>query len=113
MPRGQLKKYTIGKRDYSITELLDYGGVRNVVSSRKTEGSKRELLRDLLKKSVIIPNMLTNKRAAGSSTYGAQRVRAGEPFRLRTGQSAEGPNRFHDPFYEGPYDPNSPPPIDR
>ena len=105
MPRGQLKKYNIGKRSYSITELLDYGGVRNVVSSRKTEGSKRELLRDLLKKNVITSEMLTDKGVAGPSTYGAQRVRAGEPFRLNTGESAEGPNRFHDTFYEGPYDP--------
>ena len=112
MPRGQLKNYKIGKRSYSITQLLGYEGVREVVSSRKTEGSKRELLRDL-RKHVIVPRMLTNQGAAGPSTYGAQRARAGEPIRTNAGSEAEGPRHFHDPFYEGPYNPNSPPPMDR
>ena len=33
MPRGQLKNYKIGNRSYSITQLLDYEGVREVVAS--------------------------------------------------------------------------------
>ena len=89
MPRGQLKNYKIGNRSYSITQLLDYEGVREVVSSCKTEGS------------------------TGPSTYGAQRARAGEPIRTNTGVETEGPHHFHDPFYEGNYNPNSPPPMDR
>ena len=113
MPRGQLENYKIGNRSYSITQLLNFGGVREVVSSRKTEGSKRELLRDLLRKNVIMPSMLTDQGAAGPSTYGAQRARAGEPIRTNTGVETEGLRRFHDPFYEGPYNPNSPPPTDR
>ena len=28
MPRGQLKNYKIDKQSYSITQLLDYEGVR-------------------------------------------------------------------------------------
>ena len=81
MTRGLLKKYTIGNRDYLITKLLDYDGVREVVSSRKTEGSKRELLRDLLKKGAITPSMITGRVAAVTSTYGAQSRRAGKPLR--------------------------------
>ena len=65
MPRGQLKTYKIGNRSYSITQLLDFGGVREIVSSQGTEGSKRELLRDLLRKNVITSQMLTNQGAAG------------------------------------------------
>ena len=113
MRRGQLKNYKIGNRSYSITQLLDYEGVWEVVASRSTEGSKRELLRDLLCKNVITPHMLTNEGAAGPSTYRAQRVRAGEPIRTNAGVKTEGPHRFHDPFYEGSYDPNSPPHMDR
>ena len=57
--------------------------------------------------------MLTNRGAAGPSTYGAQRARAGEPIRTNAGVETEGPRRFHDLFYEGRYNPNSPPPMDR
>ena len=89
MPRGQLRNYKVGNRSYSITQLLGYGGVHQVVSSRSTEGSKRELLRDLLRRNVITPQMLTNKGAAGPSTYGAQRARAGEPIRTNTGVETE------------------------
>ena len=103
--RGLLKKYTIRNRDYSITQLLDYDGVRKVVSSRKTEGSKRELLRDLLGKGVIVPSMITGRGAATTSTYGAQSRRAGKPLRTTASVPVEGPARFHDTVYEGPYDP--------
>ena len=113
MPRGKLKNYKIGNRSYSTTQLLDFAGVREVVSSRTTEGSKRELLRDLLRKNVIVPSMLTNRGATGPSNYGAQRARAGEPIRTTAGVETEGPRRFHDPFFKGCYDPNSPPPMDR
>ena len=80
MPRGQLENYKIGNRSYSITQLLNFGAVREVVSSRKTEGSKRELLRDLLCKNVIMTSMLTDQGAAGPSTYGAQRARQANLF---------------------------------
>ena len=112
MPRGLLKTYKIGSRSYSITQLLDFGGVQEVVSSRSTEGSKRELLRDL-RKNVITPQMLTNQGAAGHSTYGSQRRRAGEALRTTGGDFVQGPRLSYDPFYEGPYDPNLPPPMDR
>ena len=113
MPRGQLRNYKIGNRSYSITQLLDYGGVRQVVSSRSSEGSKRELLHDLLRKNKVTPQMLTGKGAAGPSTYGAHRARPGEPIRTNAGVKTEGLRRFHDPFFEGSYDPSSPPPMDR
>ena len=105
MTRGLLKKYTIGNRDYSITQLLDYDGVREVVSHRKTEGSKRELLRDLLKKGAITPSMITGRGATVPSTYGAQSRRAGKPLRTTASVSIEGRARFHDTVYEGPYEP--------
>ena len=70
-------------------------------------------MRDLLRKNVIVPGMLTGRGAAEPSTYGAQSRRAGRPLRTTASVPVEGPARFHDPFYEGPYDPNSPPPMDR
>ena len=103
----------MGSRSYSIKQLLDFKGVREVVSSRRTEGSKRELLRDILRKHVIVPSMLTDRGAAGSSTYGEQTARAGEPLHTTSGKEVQGPRRFHDTAYEGPYEPNSPPPMDR
>ena len=81
MPRGKLEQHKVGKRSYSITRLLVFKGVRDIVSSRKTQGSKRELLRALLRKGNITPDMLTGDGAARPSTYGAQRARAGEPIR--------------------------------
>ena len=102
MSKGQLKNYKIGNRSYSITQLLGFGGVREVVSSRKTEGSKRELLRDLLRKDVITPEMLRNPVDVGPPTYGAQTARAGRPLHTNAGEVVEGPHRFHDPFMRDP-----------
>ena len=111
MPRGKLANCKFGNRSYSITQLLNYEGVREVVSSCKTEGSRRELLRDLRKK-VIVLEMLTGQGAARPSTYGSQSRHAGLPLKTTAGVEIEGPRLSCDPFYEGPYDPNSPPPMD-
>ena len=91
----------MGKRDYSITQLLNYEGVREVVSSRKTEGSKRELLRDLLKKDAITPDMLTGHGVTSLFTYGAQSRRAGKPLKTTASIPVEGPSKFHDAVTRG------------
>ena len=68
----------MGNKSYYITQLLDFSGVRKAVASRSTEGSKRELLRDMLQRGKVTPSMLVGKSAAPVTMYGSQRRRAGE-----------------------------------
>ena len=78
MARGKMVKYQVGNKSYSITQLLDFSGVREAVASWSTKGSKRELLRDLLRHGKVTPNMLVGRSVAPMSTYSLQRRRAGE-----------------------------------
>ena len=118
MVKGKKLTYQVGSRKYSVKQLLDFGGVRAALPGRTTTGFLREKVRKILQgkdKGKITPDMLTgpgaNARDKGAF-YGAQRARAGEPLRTTGGVGVEGPRRFHDTFYEGPHDPNSPPPMD-
>ena len=49
MARGLKRTYFINGKSYSITDLLGFRGVRDAVSSRTTECSKRELLHSMLR----------------------------------------------------------------
>ena len=72
--------------------------------------SRRELIRSLVRSGGITGDNLGTHVTVETVAYGAQRRRAGMPLRRTTGQVMQGPRLTHDESYDGPYDPNSPPP---
>ena len=104
MARRLKKTYFINGKSYSITDLLGFQGVCDAVSSRTTEGSKREFLRSMLRSNRILPSMLTGS-ALPFGNYGSQRRRANEPLRDTGRVTIQGPRLLHDENYDGPYDP--------
>ena len=105
MAHGKMMKYQVSNKSYSITQLLDFSGVCEAVASRSTEGPKRELLRDLLRREKVTPNMLVGRSIAPMLTYGSQRRCAGEALRNTRGSFISGPRFSHDENYDGRYDP--------
>ena len=102
--RGKKEYFNVGGNSYDITSLLDFAGVRNAVSRRRTEGSKRELVRAMLRQGRITPDLLTGRVTHVSDAYGSQR-RLNEPLRNVTGNVIQGPRRTHDENYDGLNDP--------
>ena len=112
MVKGKTEQHFIGGKGCTITELLGFRRVRQAVASRSTEGSKRELLRAMLRGGKVLPSMLAGQESA-LGTYGSQRRRAGEPLRNRRGDVIQGPRLTHEESYDGPFDPTAPLPDRR
>ena len=85
--------------------FLDFAGVRNAVSRRTTEGSKRELVRAMLRQGRITPDLLTGRVTHVGDAYGSQRRRLNEPLRNVTGNVIQGARRTHNKNYDRLYDP--------
>ena len=113
MTKGKTQSYTIGGKSYTISDFLSFRGVHDVLSSRTTEGSKRELLRSMLRNNKVTPSMLTEKGVKPTGAYGSQRRRLGEPMRDKVGRITAAPRLTHDERYDGPYDPKEAPPGGR
>ena len=96
-----VKYYFIGGNKFTISDLLTYQGVLDLLVSRVTLGSKRNYLRGLLEAGKIGVGALTGPGATVEGLYGSQRRRAGLPMLDSMRRVIQAPRRTHDGFYEG------------
>ena len=110
--RGLRALCPCGGEQKSITEILRDPRVYSFVGCG-TYASSRERLRQLLREGKITTEIVANIPSTSTvepTRYGSQRRRANLPLKNTRGDVMQGPRLTHDEQYDGPFDPNAPPP---
>ena len=72
MPRGVIGYYLVAGKKFTISDLMSYQGVLDLLKSREGKGSKWELLRELLIAGKVKVGNLTGPGAVLEGLYGSQ-----------------------------------------